>query len=183
MNTYSRNAALRLVIPAITLLAAGCAVGPHKVAQAYYADDPQVWYPRIQALPVEIHGQLPSATHAEIISGVAYGVAGDPAKPFGDSGVSLYATQRVVAYIGGAAVPAKGQYCAMAPVMRTDSTARPGVLMLRTVLCDGPRAVAYVRDPVPAGNLSMAEVAVAIDQAKAELVAALPQPAAPIPMY
>ena len=185
MNTFSLSAkaATRLLVPAVALLFAGCAAGPQKIARACSADHSQNWASAIDRLPVEVHGQLPNATQAETISGIAYGVAGNPAQAFADTGVSLYATQRVVVYIGGHAVPEQGQYCAIAPAMHADKAATPDVLMVRSALCDGPRVIAYVRDSVPLQDLTATKVAATVDQSKAELVASLPLPAAPIPMY
>lgn len=163
-------------------LTAGC-VGPHRVEQAIASDDPDRWAARINSLPVEVHGTAPGETTEQTIAAIDHGVAGHPGAKFGDSGLSLYAIPRVVVYIGGSTAPARNQYCALAPNVNRSVLVPKDALILRSSLCDGPRAVAYARISISERSPSAEDVARGIVQIKSDLVQSLPLPAPGIPEF
>jgi hypothetical protein len=164
-------------------LAAGCATNPPRVERAVAADHPADWASRIRSLPVEVHGAVPGETGAQTIAAIDHGTVNQAGAEFGKSGLSLYAMPRVVVYIGGAAAPARDQYCSLEPNMSRSVPAPKNALILRSELCDGPRAVAYARITLPEVNPTAAAVAGGIEQIKSDLVQSLPLPEPELPEY
>jgi hypothetical protein len=86
-----------------------------RVTQAISEDHPDVWATRVRELPVEVHGTIPGETSAQTIAAIDHGVAEQAQADFQHTGLSLEAMPRVVVYVGGTSVPARDQYCALAP--------------------------------------------------------------------
>jgi hypothetical protein len=163
-------------------LAAGCAANPSRVEQAIAADRPDDWAHRIHSLPVEVHGALPSETATQTIAASDHGTANLAYTEFGKSGLSLYAVPRVVVYIGGAEVPAHDQYCTLEPSAHRTFATPKNALILRSELCDGPRAVAFARITVPEADPTAGTLAADIERIKSDLVQSLPRPQPVMPV-
>jgi hypothetical protein len=118
--------------------------------------------------------RVPGETAAQTVSVIDRGVASQPSAEFGNSGLSLYAVPRVVVYIGGTTAPARDQYCSLEPNANRSVVAPANALVLRSALCDGPRAVSYARIIVSAANPTAKTVARGIDRIKSDLVQSLP---------
>jgi hypothetical protein len=175
-KNLSRFSARSLVLlSVVAALAAGCAANP-RVEQALAADDADDWAQRIHSLPVEVHGALPGETAAQTIAAIDRGTANQPDSEVGKSGLRLYAMPRVVLYIGGAEVPARDQYCALEPGANRSVATPKNALILRSELCDGPRAVAYARITVPEVEPTAKTVVRDIEKVESDLVRSLPRP-------
>jgi hypothetical protein len=159
--------AFALTTIAAALGAAGCAATP--LEQAVAADSPAAWSSKIQSLPVEVHGSVPGETAAQTIAAIDHGTAGED----GTESASLWATPRVIVYIGGTEAPARDQYCALDPdTNRSVATTHKGVI-IREELCDGPRPVAYARSTLFDENPTAEAVARSVEQVKSNLVDSL----------
>jgi hypothetical protein len=162
------------VLSVATALAAGCATNPPRVEEAVAADHPDDWASRIGSLPVEVHGSVPGETAAQTLAAVDRATANQASAEFGNSGLSLYAVPRVVVYIGGTKAPARDQYCSLEPNMNRSVAVPANALILRSELCDGPRAVSYARITLAAAHPTAETVARGIDRIKSDLVRSLP---------
>jgi hypothetical protein len=171
---FSARALVLLSVAAAS--AAGCAANPPRVEQAVAADHPDDWAQRIHSLPVEIHAALPSATATQTIAAIDHGTTNQADSEFGNSGLSLYAVPRVVVYIGGSEVPARDQYCTLEPRANRSVVTPKNALILRSELCDGPRAVAFARITVPEADRTAQTLDRDIERVKSDLVQSLPQP-------
>jgi hypothetical protein len=181
-SSQSRLSARTLALLSIAAaLAAGCATNPPKVEQAIAADHADDWASRIRSLPVEVHGAVPGETPVQMMAVIDHDAGNQPGAEFGQSGLSLYAIPRVVVYIGGTAAPAQDQYCSLEPNVSRSVVAPTNALILRSELCDGPRAVAYAQITLPAVNPTAETVAGGIEQIKSDLVRSLsfPEPTTP----
>lgn len=177
------NAAAMALVSLVAVLAAGCATGPGRVAQAQSSDEPDEWASRIKSLPVEIHGAVPGETAAQTIAAIGHGVGQQAGAEFQHTGLSLYALPRVVVYVGGSSAPARDQYCALEPnTDRAVAVAKSGVVV-RSELCDGPRPVAYARMTLAEANPSAATLAQGIAHLESSMVHSLPPPEPPIPEF
>ncbi len=176
-HSQSRFSAVAL-LPVAAALAAGCVANPPRVEQSVAADNPAAWASRIESLPVEVHGTVPGETAAQTIAGVGHGVASEPRAEFASSGLSLYAMPRVIVYIGGTDNPPRDQYCSLQPHADQPVPATNRKLVLRSELCDGPRAVASARITLAQANPTPDTVARGIERIKSDLVRSLvpPQP-------
>jgi hypothetical protein len=86
-------------------------------------------------------------------------------------------------YIGGTEVPARDQYCRLEPGANHRSVPAPtNALVLRSELCDGPRAVAFARITVPEVGMTPKTLERDIDRIKADLVQSLPSPRPVMPV-
>jgi hypothetical protein len=173
-SQLSRSAAALALLSVGATLAAGCATNPPRVEQAVAADHPDDWAERMSSLPVEVHGAVPGETSARTIAAIDHGTAKQASDEFGSSGLSLDALPRVVVYIGGSTAPARDQYCSLDPDTNRSVAAPTNALILRSELCDGPRAVAYARITLPEANPTAETVARGIDRLKGSLVRSLP---------
>jgi hypothetical protein len=163
-------------------LAAGCAANPSRVEQAISADRRDDWAQRIHSLPVEVHGALPGETATQTIAAIDHGTANLADTDVGKSGSSLYAVPHVVVYIGGAEVPARDQYCTLEPSTNRSVATPKNALILRSELCDGPRAVAFARITVPGADPTAGTLAGDIERIKSDLVQSLPLPQPVMPV-
>jgi hypothetical protein len=179
-SVQARRRACALASVCVTAtLAVGCATNPSKVEQAIATDHPEDWGSRMASLPVEVHGALPGATAAQTAAVLQHGTAELAGAQFGTSGLSLYAMPRLVVYIGGAAAPARDEYCSLEPNTNRSVVAPKNALVLRSELCDGPRAVAYTRITLPEANPTAADLARSMERIKSDLVRSL-QPLDPM---
>jgi hypothetical protein len=163
-------------------LAAGCAANPSRVDQAVSADRRDDWAQRIHSLPVEVHGALPGETATQTIAAIDHATANLADTEFGKSGPSLYALPHVVVYIGGAEAPARDQYCTLEPSANRSVATPKNALILRSELCDGPRAVAFARITVPGADPTAGTLAGDIERIKSDLVQSLPLPQPVMPV-
>jgi hypothetical protein len=163
-------------------LAAGCAANPSRVEQAVAADHRDDWAQRIHSLPVEVHGALPGETAAQTIAAIDHGTANLADTEFGESGLGLYAVPHVVVYVGGSEAPARGQYCTLKPDANRSVAAPKNALILRSELCDGPRAVAFARITVPGVDPTAETLVGDVERIKSDLVHSLPLPQPVMPV-
>jgi hypothetical protein len=173
-SQLSRSAVALALLSVGTTLAAGCATNPPRVEEAVAADHPDDWAERMSSLPVQVHGAVPGETSAQTIAAIDHGTANQASAEFGSNGLSLDALPRVVVYIGGTTAPARDQYCSLDPDTIRSVAAPTNALILRSELCDGPRAVAYARITLPEANPTAETVARGIDRLKGSLVRSLP---------
>jgi hypothetical protein len=157
-----------------TTLSVGCASNPSRVERAFADDHPEDWASRVAALPVEIHGAMPGETAAQTAATIDHGTADQAGAKSGTSGLSLYAMPRVVVYIGGAVAPARDQYCTLDPDTNRSVVDPKNALVVRSELCDGPRAVAYTRITLPEANPTAHDLARSMERIKSDLVRSLP---------
>jgi hypothetical protein len=155
-------------------LTVGCASNPSKVERTFADDHPEDWASRVPSLPVEIHGALRGETAAQTAAAIDHGTADQAGAQSGSSGLSLYAMPRVVVYIGGAVAPARDQYCSLDPNTNRSVVDPKNAIVLRSELCDGPRAVAYTRITLPEANPTAEDLARSMKRIKSDLVRSLP---------
>jgi hypothetical protein len=177
------KAAPMALLSLVAVLAAGCATGPGRVAQAQASDEPDEWATRIRSLPVEIHGAVPGETASQTIAAIGHGVAQQAGAEFQHTGLSLYALPRVVVYVGGSSAPARDQYCALQPNTERPVPVPKNGVVVRSELCDGPRPVAYARMTLAEANPSAATMAQGIKRLESSLVGSLPPPEPPLPEF
>jgi hypothetical protein len=173
-SQWSHSAVALALLSVGTTLAAGCATNPPRVEQAMAADLHDDWAERMSSLPVQVHGAVPGETPAQTIAAIAHGTTNQASAEFGSSGLSLDVQPRVVVYIGGTTAPARDQYCSLDPDTTRSVAAPTNALILRSELCDGPRAVAYARITLPEANPTAETVARGIGRLKRDLVQSLP---------
>jgi hypothetical protein len=154
-------------------LTVGCASNPSKVERTFGDDHPEDWASRVASLPVEIHGTLPGETAAQTAATIDHGTADQAGAESGTTGLSLYAMPRVVVYIGGAVAPARDQYCTLDPNTNRSVVNPKNALVVRSELCDGPRAVAYTRITLHEANPTAADLTRGMAQIKSDLVRSL----------
>lgn len=178
LNRFSTQVSRRVrslaLLSVAAAVAAGCATNPPGVEQAVAADHPDDWAARMSSLPVQVHGAVPGETPAQTIADIKRATANQASTEFGNSGLSLDAIPRVVVYIGGTTAPARDQYCSLNPNTERSVAAPTNALILRSELCDGPRAVAYARITLPEANPTAETVARGVDRLEASLVRSLP---------
>jgi hypothetical protein len=171
-----RSACALALLSVAGTLAVGCAATPSKVDQAIAADHPEDWASRMRSLPVEIHGTLPGESATQTAAAIEHGTADGADAQFGTSGLSLYAMPRVVVYIGGDTAPERDQYCSLDPNTSRSVVAPKNALVLRSELCDGPRAVAYTRITLREANPTAGDLARGMVRVKSDLVRSLTPP-------
>jgi hypothetical protein len=186
MNTFNRfffqtyrNMRPMALLSLAAVLASGCTT----VERPLSNDDPDAWATRIKTLPIDVHSAIPGDISPQTIADAGHGVTARPGAAINNTGVSLYATARVVVYIGGGSVPTRDQYCALKPTINSATFVPESGVAVRAALCDGPRPVAYARMTLAEANPSPATVADAIERLKSDLVQSLPTPAPPPPEY
>jgi hypothetical protein len=176
-HSFTRPASFRAPVLALVAisaaLAAGCANNPPRLEQAIANDHPDDWALRIGSLPVELHGTVPGETTTQTSAELDNATAKQAGAEVGNSGLSLYATPRVVVYVGGTEVPARDKYCAIEPEANRPVVSPESKVVLRSELCDGPRPVAYARVTIPATKPTAEQLAQGIDRAKSSLVQSL----------
>ena len=148
-----------VVLPMLLLTA--CAGTLHS-RWAGPADSVDAWQPRIQAMPIEVHGAAPGASAAATLAAVNHGL--------NDAGRRANASdQRIVLYVGGNTLPANDTYCQGAPSMRNVVVSARKVLFA-SALCDGPRVVVTDRREVAPGQLDANHIAQAVKRSKTLLM-------------
>jgi hypothetical protein len=177
MNSKFSSAVRPLVLLSVAaVLATGCATLSSTTARPLSTDESDAWAPRIQTLPVDIHGTIPGESAAQTVAAVDRGVDSSTGSNFQDTGLSLYSMPRVVVYIGGGSGPERNQYCALQPRATRATFAPKDAVVMRSALCDGPRPVAYARTTLAEANPNPVTVANAIERLKSDLVQSLPSP-------
>jgi len=145
---------------ACALFAATLLAGCHATTDARWTtanDTVYRWEHALPTLPVEVRGQLPTITNAQIAQVIPRAL---PARQPADQ-----TTARLVVDAGSDVAPANNDYCATTVATPATTTSRTP-LALTLALCDGPRLVASSRLQVASGRNNVDDLPRQIDHLK-----------------
>jgi len=136
------------------LMVAGTLAGCQATVDTHWAttqDTLDHWEPLVSKLPVEVRGQLPNASNAQIASAIPNALPVQSPVSAGSSDPVPAPTARLVVQVGGEVPGSDRAYCSE-PVSRQASanTAAPTIVTL--TLCDGARVVAQSSSTISPGN-------------------------------
>jgi hypothetical protein len=145
---------------ACSLVAATLLAGCHATTDARWTtanDTVYRWEHAMPTLPVEVRGQLPTVTNAQMAEAIPHAFpAQHPAER---------ATARLIVDAGSNVTPANDDYCATTVATPAVTTPRTS-LALTLALCDGPRLVASSRSQVAPGKTHVDDLPRQIDHLK-----------------
>lgn len=161
MNTSAPAARPALLI-ACALLATSLLAGCHATTDARWTtanDTVYRWEHALPTLPVEVRGQLPNATTAQLVQAIPRAHAA------GQSATASAA--RLIVDAGSDAAPDGDSYCATGiPAQAGSTSTSTAPRALNLALCDGTRLVASSRSLVPSGTNSVEGLSRQIDHLK-----------------
>jgi hypothetical protein len=148
----------------VTAVLAGC----HATIDARWAttdDTVNRWEKAAPNLPIEVRGQLPSATSEQIAHAIPNAVSAQTPESTGSKHAVNDSAPRFVLEIGNDALPHSNAYCTK-PSAGSANAASPTPLTLTLTLCDGTRLVASSRTPLDPDKVSVANIPRRIDHLK-----------------
>ncbi|KLD67965.1 hypothetical protein Y883_04720 [Luteibacter rhizovicinus DSM 16549] len=143
-----------------TLFAAILVAGCHATTDARWTtanDTVYRWEHAMPTLPVEVRGQLPNVSNAQMAQAIPRAL---PARQPADQTAA-----RLVVDAGSDLAPANDAYCAAAAPAPIGTTSRTP-LALTLALCDGTRLVASSRSQVAPGKTNVDDLPRQIDHLK-----------------
>jgi len=148
------------LLMACALAAATLLAGCHATTDARWTtanDTVYRWEHALPTLPVEVRGQLPNVSHAQMAQAIPRALpARQPADP---------TAARLVVDAGSELAPANDAYCAATAPTPAATTSRTP-LALTLALCDGTRLVASSRSQVASGRNNVDDLPRQIDHLK-----------------
>lgn len=163
----AKKAGLAMSVPMVLMLA-GCQ-GTIHTRWVEQSDSYDYWSPRMAALPIDVHGAFPGATHVETVERIALGTTANDYAARHPTALGLEAQPRIVLYVGGDQLPTDASYCSAHPVMRTADESRNDI-MIASALCDGPRLVVRSRREVAADRVSTTWISSTMSSVKSHLL-------------
>jgi hypothetical protein len=159
-----RIQSIPLLVCALAMIAA--LAGCHATVEAKWAttdDTVYRWEKAAPNLPIEVRGQLPGATHAQIVQALPHALPVNTADDMASGAARNTQSERWVVELGDAVKP-DNTYCSQPARSAPGSAAAP--LALTVALCDGHRLVATSQSPLDANKASVGDLPRKINRLK-----------------